>query len=377
MSSTNSHLSEAEIERAANIARNEEFMRSVGILDAVADAQAAAHGRKKNTASRAPRPKREKLPVEKRASSRNAGKEKKSYHNDLPPDQLGELGFTAAELKAERPWGEGGTTRRPNGAEPLRHRHEPAPYSLLFSKLPKARPVHADRICEIYSDRELRALVKYNRLREGDHSKIAKAKAVAAFFNSGQTGLSGPASVGWDEDGGAAEAEDDAPAPQKRKRAKQQKAPARAATAAAMEDDDGALSALLGTVLSRAEQELGQQQQQQQEQQPQPEVEWVQCEEEGCGKWRQLPLTVEAADLPDRFVCSMNHWSTEQASCEAAEEAEHEQAPLEAEDEEQEEQEEAEGEESTGRRGSSRNKSFGRLTKAQQKAVDALKVRKL
>ena len=124
--------------------------------------------------------------------------------------------FTAAELKAERPWGEGGTTRRPNGVEPLRHRHEPEPYSLLFNKLPKSRPVYPDRICEIYSDRELRALVKHNGLREGDHSKIAKAKAVAAFFNSGQTGLNGPASVGWGAAGGGEEEqgfpeEEDAP----------------------------------------------------------------------------------------------------------------------------------------------------------------------
>jgi hypothetical protein len=111
------------------------------------------------------------------------------------------------------------------------------------------------------------------------------------------------------------------------------------------------------------------------------EVEWVQCEEEGCGKWRRLPLTLQAADLPDRFVCSMNHWVPEQASCDAPEEAEHEQAAIGPEDADQEDVDEegAEGEqESAGRRGntrSSRNKSFGRLTKAQQKAVDALKTR--
>ena len=114
-------------------------------------------------------------------------------------------------------------TRRPNGAEPLRHRHEPAPYPLLFNKLPKSRPVYPDRICEIYSDRELRALVKHNGLKEGDHSKIAKAKAVAAFFNSGQTG---PASVGWGASGGGEEElgfpeEEDAPEQKKRKRAAQ------------------------------------------------------------------------------------------------------------------------------------------------------------
>eukprot|EP01043_Picozoa_sp_COSAG02_P034810 COSAG02_NODE_2456_length_8812_cov_2.849535_3_plen_428_part_00 len=37
-------------------------------------------------------------------------------------------------------------------------------------------------------------------------------------------------------------------------------------------------------------------------------IDWVQCEEEGCGKWRMLPPHVEANELPDRFVCSIAHW---------------------------------------------------------------------
>ncbi len=37
-------------------------------------------------------------------------------------------------------------------------------------------------------------------------------------------------------------------------------------------------------------------------------IDWVQCEGEGCGKWRMLPPHVEANELPDRFVCSMAHW---------------------------------------------------------------------
>jgi hypothetical protein len=43
---------------------------------------------------------------------------------------------------------------------------------------------------------------------------------------------------------------------------------------------------------------------------PQPDEpeEWVQCEEDGCGKWRTLPAHVKASKLPDRFVCSMAHW---------------------------------------------------------------------
>ena len=44
-------------------------------------------------------------------------------------------------------------------------------------------------------------------------------------------------------------------------------------------------------------------------------VEWAQCEEAVCGKWRVLPAHVRAATLPDRFVCSMGHWLPGTPSC--------------------------------------------------------------
>ena len=110
---------------------------------------------------------------------------------------------------------------------------------------------------------------------------------------------------------------------------------------------------------------------------PPPEVEWVQCEEDGCGKWRRLPAHVKASDLPDRFVCHMNHWDATFASCEAPEEPEHNEQPAGegAEDEDDEEEEEEDEGARARRRSSARNKSFGRLTAAQQKAVARLKNR--
>eukprot|EP01052_Picozoa_sp_SAG31_P019656 SAG31_NODE_1444_length_8321_cov_2.478716_6_plen_363_part_00 len=44
-------------------------------------------------------------------------------------------------------------------------------------------------------------------------------------------------------------------------------------------------------------------------------VEWVQCEAPGCGKWRLLPSTVKAKDLPAQFNCAMNFWNPEESSC--------------------------------------------------------------
>jgi hypothetical protein len=56
--------------------------------------------------------------------------------------------------------------------------------------LPTARPLAAETVCSLFSDRELRVLVKHNGLREtGDRSKIAKSKAVAAYYNTGAAGL--------------------------------------------------------------------------------------------------------------------------------------------------------------------------------------------
>ncbi len=41
--------------------------------------------------------------------------------------------------------------------------------------------------------------------------------------------------------------------------------------------------------------------------------EWVQCER--CEKWRRLPATVSAKDLPDTWYCNMNTWDPRSASC--------------------------------------------------------------
>jgi len=78
----------------------------------------------------------------------------------------------------------------PGRGQPKRRRKPPLPYNALFNKIPKQRPVAADKIDGLFSDRELRVIVKHNNLTEGDHSKIAKAKAVALFFNSGRTSAS-------------------------------------------------------------------------------------------------------------------------------------------------------------------------------------------
>ena len=42
---------------------------------------------------------------------------------------------------------------------------------------------------------------------------------------------------------------------------------------------------------------------------------WVQCEEPACLKWRMIPASVNNADLPEVFRCSMNRWDPSQASC--------------------------------------------------------------
>lgn len=46
--------------------------------------------------------------------------------------------------------------------------------------------------------------------------------------------------------------------------------------------------------------------------------EWVQCEK--CEKWRQLPLSILAKDLPDKWFCKMNTWDRRSASCAVQEE---------------------------------------------------------
>ena len=49
------------------------------------------------------------------------------------------------------------------------------------------------------------------------------------------------------------------------------------------------------------------------------ELQWVQCDSARCGKWRRIPAAVEITDA-QRWVCSMNAWDRERASCAAAEE---------------------------------------------------------
>lgn len=49
-------------------------------------------------------------------------------------------------------------------------------------------------------------------------------------------------------------------------------------------------------------------------------VEWVQCENAACGKWRTLPPHLSPSDLPERWFCHMNHWNPGLASCDAPEE---------------------------------------------------------
>eukprot|EP01050_Picozoa_sp_SAG11_P014177 SAG11_NODE_1718_length_4382_cov_2.032687_3_plen_713_part_00 len=51
------------------------------------------------------------------------------------------------------------------------------------------------------------------------------------------------------------------------------------------------------------------------------EEEWVQCEAEGCGKWRLLPPNVSADKLPDVFFCAMNYWKPADASCDVPEQS--------------------------------------------------------
>jgi hypothetical protein len=46
-------------------------------------------------------------------------------------------------------------------------------------------------------------------------------------------------------------------------------------------------------------------------------LEWVQCEK--CDKWRKLPPSVSADELPDVWYCNMNTWNPPSASCDAPE----------------------------------------------------------
>jgi hypothetical protein len=46
---------------------------------------------------------------------------------------------------------------------------------------------------------------------------------------------------------------------------------------------------------------------------------WVQCENEGCLKWRRLPFFVDLDVLPEQFFCKDNIWNPEAQSCDAPE----------------------------------------------------------
>eukprot|EP00854_Cymbomonas_tetramitiformis_P018577 gene18577-22178_t len=51
-----------------------------------------------------------------------------------------------------------------------------------------------------------------------------------------------------------------------------------------------------------------------------PKFVWVQCEKEGCGKWRKLPHAISAESLEDPWECSFNTWNLSDANCEAPQE---------------------------------------------------------
>jgi len=48
---------------------------------------------------------------------------------------------------------------------------------------------------------------------------------------------------------------------------------------------------------------------------PETSTDWVQCE--ACHKWRRVAWYVDAEALPDKWVCSLNHWDPDKADCEA------------------------------------------------------------
>ena len=46
---------------------------------------------------------------------------------------------------------------------------------------------------------------------------------------------------------------------------------------------------------------------------------WVQCENDGCLKWRRLPFFVDLDVLPEQFFCKDNIWNPEAQTCDAPE----------------------------------------------------------
>ena len=47
---------------------------------------------------------------------------------------------------------------------------------------------------------------------------------------------------------------------------------------------------------------------------PEAPTSWVQCE--ACHKWRRVAWHIDSATLPDNWVCSLNTWDLDSASCE-------------------------------------------------------------
>lgn len=54
---------------------------------------------------------------------------------------------------------------------------------------------------------------------------------------------------------------------------------------------------------------------------PEQPTAWVQCENKTCCKWRRVAWNIDIEELPDNWVCSMNDWDSEFASCDAPQES--------------------------------------------------------
>lgn len=52
---------------------------------------------------------------------------------------------------------------------------------------------------------------------------------------------------------------------------------------------------------------------------PEAPTEWVICD--SCNKWRRVPWHVDIASLPDKWICSLNTWDVDNASCDAIQDA--------------------------------------------------------
>ena len=52
---------------------------------------------------------------------------------------------------------------------------------------------------------------------------------------------------------------------------------------------------------------------------PEAPTSWVQCD--NCRKWRRVAWHVDAASLPDNWVCTLNSWDVDSASCDAVQDS--------------------------------------------------------